>query len=67
MATSATVSPVCGRWLRDARERGLHRRPGPLAGLADEFALVDGDVPRKPARDLEGEPERALPQAVIDQ
>jgi integrase len=53
--------------LRDARERGLHRRPGPLAGLAEEFALVDADVPRKLARDLEGEPERALPQAVIDQ
>lgn len=53
--------------LRDARERGLHRRPGPLAGLADEFALVDGDAPRKLARDLEGEPERALPQVVIDQ
>jgi hypothetical protein len=30
-------------------------------------ALVDGDAPRKPARDLEGEPERALPQAVIEQ
>jgi len=53
--------------LRDARERGLHRRPGPLAGLAEEFALVDADVPRKLARDVEGEPERALPQAVIDQ
>ncbi len=49
--------------LRDARERGLHRQPGALAGLAEEFALVDGDVPRKLARDLEGEPERALPQA----
>jgi len=53
--------------LRDARERGLHRRPGPLAGLAEEFALVDADVPHKLARDIEGEPERALPQAVIDQ
>jgi integrase len=53
--------------LRDARERGLHRRPGALAGLAEQFALVDGDVPRKPARDVEGEPERALPQAVVDQ
>ncbi len=53
--------------LRDARERGLHRRPGPLAGLSEEFALVDADVPRKLARDVEGEPERALPQAVIDQ
>jgi hypothetical protein len=53
--------------LRDARERGLHRQPGPRVGLAEQFALVDGDVPRKPARDLEGEPERALPQAVIDQ
>ena len=53
--------------LRDARERGLHRRPGPMAGLAEEFALVDADVPRKLARDVEGEPERALPQAVIDQ
>jgi integrase len=53
--------------LRDARERGLHRQPGPLTGLAEQFALVDGDAPLKPARDLEGEPERALPQAVIDQ
>ncbi len=53
--------------LRDARERGLQRQPGPLTGLAEQFALVDGDAPRKPARDLEGEPERALPQAVIDQ
>lgn len=50
-----------------ASERGLHRRRGPLTGLAEQFALVDGDVPRKPARDLEGEPERALPQAVINQ
>ena len=53
--------------LRDAREHGLHRQPGPLAGLADEFAFVDSDLPRKVRRDLEGEPERALPQPVIDQ
>jgi hypothetical protein len=53
--------------LRDARERGLHRRPGPLAGLADEFAFVDGDVPRRSARDVEGESDRALPQTVVDQ
>jgi integrase len=53
--------------VRDARERGLHRRPGPLAGLDEGFALVDADVPRRLARDLEGEPERALPQTVIDQ
>ena len=45
----------------------MHRQPGALAGLAEEFALVDGDVPRKLARDLEGEPERALPRCVIDQ
>jgi integrase len=45
--------------LRDARDRGLHRRLGALAGLTEEFELVDGDVPRKPVR--------ALPQAVIDQ
>ena len=53
--------------LREARERGLHRRPGPLAGLADEFAFYEADVPRAAARDPDGEPERALPQAVIDQ
>jgi hypothetical protein len=53
--------------LRDARERGLHREPGALAGLSEKFTIVDADVPRKLARDLEGEPERALPQAVIDQ
>ena len=64
---SATASPAFGRCCATARERGLHRRPGPLAGLAEEFAVVDADVPRQPARDVEGEPERALPQAVIDQ
>ena len=53
--------------LRDARERGLHRQPGPLAGLSEEFAFLDADVPRRLARDVEGEPERALPQAVVDQ
>jgi integrase len=53
--------------LRDARERGLHHQPGPLAGLLEEFTIVDGDVPRRLARGLEGEPERALPQTVIDQ
>ena len=53
--------------LRDARERGLHHPGGPSAGLAEAFALVDADAPRKPARDPEGEPERALPQTVIDQ
>ena len=53
--------------LRDARERGLHRRPGPLAGLSEEFAFLDADVPRRLARDVEGEPERALPQTVVDQ
>lgn len=53
--------------LRDARERGLHRQPGPLAGLSEAFTIVDWDVPRKLARDLEGEPERALPQDLIDQ
>ena len=53
--------------LRDARDRGLHHQGGPLAELAEAFALVDADAPRKPARDLEGEPERALPQTVIDQ
>ena len=60
---------VCGvrALLREARERGLHRRGGPLAGLADEFVFYDGDVPRAAVRDPEGEPERALPQVVIDQ
>ena len=53
--------------LRWARDRGLHRRSGPLAGLSEEFALYDGDVPRAVERDPDGEPERALPQAVIDQ
>jgi len=53
--------------LRWARDRGLHRRSGPLAGLSEEFAFYDGDVPRAVARDPDGEPERALPQAVIDQ
>ena len=53
--------------LREAREQGLHRRPGSLAGLADEFAFYDADVPRAPARDPDGEPERALPHVVIDQ
>jgi integrase len=53
--------------LRAARDRGLHRQSGPLAGLSEEFALYDGDVPRAVARDPDGEPERALPQAVIDQ
>ena len=53
--------------LRWARDRGLHRRPGPLAGLSEEFAFYDGDVPRAVARDPDGEPGRALPQAVIDQ
>ncbi|MGO9750026.1 MAG: tyrosine-type recombinase/integrase [Solirubrobacteraceae bacterium] len=53
--------------LREARERGLHRRPGPLAGLSDEFAFFDADVPRAVARDPDGEPERALPQVVIEQ
>ena len=60
---------VCGvrALLRQARERGLHRRAGPLEGLADEFAFYDADVPRATARDPEGEPERALPQVVVDQ
>ena len=60
---------VCGvrSLLREARERGLHRRGGPLAGLADEFVFFDADLPRAAARDPEGEPERALPQVVIDQ
>ena len=53
--------------LREARERGLHRQAGPLEGLADEFAFYDADVPRVRVRDPEGEPERALPQVVIDQ
>jgi hypothetical protein len=53
--------------LREARERELHRQPGPLAGLADGFALYDADALRAPVRDPEGEPERALSQAVIDQ
>ena len=54
-------------FLRDARERGLHRQPGSLAGLADGFAFYDADVPQTLMRDPEGEPGRALPQAVIDQ
>jgi integrase len=53
--------------LREARERGLHRPPGPAAGLSDQFAFYDADIPRAVARDPDGEPERALPQAVIDQ
>jgi integrase len=53
--------------LRETRERGLHRQVGPLRGLADEFSFYDSDVPRAAARDPEGEPERALPQTVIDQ
>jgi integrase len=53
--------------LREARDRGLHRQPGPLHALADEFMFYDTDIPRGVRRDLEGEPERALPQAVIDQ
>jgi hypothetical protein len=61
----------CVSWgralLREARERGLHRPPGPAAGLSDQFALYDADRPRAPMRDPEGEPERALPQVVIDQ
>jgi integrase len=63
--------PVCisllRALLREARERGLHRPPGPAAGLSDQFAFYDADMPRAAARDPEGEPERALPQAVIDQ
>ena len=60
---------VCGvrALLRETRERGLHRQAGPLEGLADEFAFYDADVPRMRVRDPEGEPERALPQVVIDQ
>ena len=54
-------------FLRDARERGLHRQPGSLAGLADGFAFYDADAPRALTRDPEGEPERALPQMVVDQ
>ncbi len=53
--------------LRDARDLGLHRHPGPLAGLSDEFVFYDADLPRAVKRDPEGEPERALPQTVIDQ
>ncbi|MGH2842926.1 MAG: tyrosine-type recombinase/integrase, partial [Solirubrobacteraceae bacterium] len=53
--------------LREARERGLHRPPGPAAGLSDQFVLYDADSPRAAMRDPEGEPERALPQVVIDQ
>jgi hypothetical protein len=37
--------------LRDARERGLHREPGALAGLSEKFTIVDADVPRKLARE----------------
>jgi len=60
---------VCGvrALLRETRERGLHRQAGPLEGLADEFAFYDADAPRVRVRDPEGEPERALPQVVIDQ
>jgi hypothetical protein len=46
--------------LREARERGLHRAPGPAAGLSDQFAFYDADMPRGAARDLEGEPERGV-------
>ena len=38
-----------------------------LRGSSDEFAFFDADGPRAAARDPEGEPERALPQVVIDQ
>jgi hypothetical protein len=60
---------VCGvrALLREARERGLHRQAGPLGGLADEFAFYDADLPRVRVCDPEGEPERALPQVVVDQ
>jgi len=60
---------VCGvrALLREARERALHRQAGPLEGLADEFAFYDADLPRAHVLDPEGEPERALPQVVIDQ
>jgi integrase len=60
---------VCGvrALLRETRDRGLHRQAGQLEGLADEFAFYDADVPRVRVRDPEGEPERALPQVVIDQ
>ena len=54
-------------FLREARDRGLHRQPGPIEGLSSEFALYDADSPREPVRDPEGEPGRALPQVVIDQ
>ena len=53
--------------LREARDRRLHRRPGPMQGLADDFVFYDADIPPPVRRDLEGEPERALPQTVIDQ
>src|SRR5205807_2711585 len=53
--------------LREARERGLHRAPGPAAGFSDQFAFYDADIPRAVMRDPDGEPERALPQVVIDQ
>ena len=61
---------ACISWLRtllrEAHVRGLCRAPGPAAGLTDQFAFCVADSPRVAARDPEGEPERALPQVVID-
>ena len=64
---TAAVSRGSGRCCARRASGGFTGEPGPLAGLADEFAFYDGDVPRAARRDPEGEPERALPQAVIDQ
>lgn len=52
------------RFLREARQDGLARAGGPMAGLPDDFALGPRDQVDRPPDDEAG---RALPQVVMDQ
>lgn len=60
---------ACG--LAAGKEPGTTRVYASNLALLFEFCVasgrsLDGDAPRRPARDVEGEPVRALPQIVVD-
>jgi len=56
---------LVGRFLRQAREAGLGREDGPMAGLPDDFVIGRRDRIPRPASDNEAG--RALPIMVIEQ
>jgi integrase len=58
------VCRMVAKVLRDCRGIGLTRLGRPLAGLADDFALLPGDIPPAPDDDGAG---RVLPEEVLQQ